>query len=135
MSCGREARSNLEVGNFELGPRSAKLRRARLPHASPHETMVLLLLTPTLRAQLNAIVESDSTEASSALFRSIRREKGKAVAVDAGDDTSEDTETEEEAETIDHELLIKFVKESVGLLAPFDVLSSYDASNRMGQCD
>lgn len=134
MEESREERILKWGSTVELGPQSAKLRRAPLPRAS-HATMVLLLLTPTLRAQLNAIVESDSTEASSALLRSIRREKGKAVAVDAGDDTSEDTATEEEVETVDHELLIKFVKESVSLLPPFDVPSSHDALNRTAQSD
>ena len=78
---------------------------------------MLLLLTPTLRAQLTTLVDSDSAEASSTLLRSILRGKGKAAAVIDGDDAVEDTEVEEEVETIDHELLIKFVRESVSPLA------------------
>lgn len=89
--------------------------------------MVLFHLTPALRAALLAIAPSDPSDDSANLLRSIRREKGKSTAVLAGDDTVEDGEVREEVETIDHELLIKFIRASVREFASLRELSSCGA--------
>ena len=71
--------------------------------------MVLLLLTPALRAQL-IVSTADSTRQGAELINSIRREKGKGTAVIAVGDAVDVKDDEEEVETIDHELLIKFAR-------------------------